>query len=131
MAQAGSYQGGSAFLRWWPKVMLVLATWMLVTSWSRSIQWATLFVVIAFIHGRWLPWQFTILEGGLALTFPFGRRLFLPKNALTVRMEAVGATALIGRRRKFGYLLMDRFLYEPGRDILLRTAFVGLGYALA
>jgi len=37
----------------------------------------------------------------------------------------------MGRRRKFGYLLMDRILYEPGREILLRTAFTGLGYDLA
>jgi len=44
---------------------------------------------------------------------------------------AGGATALVGRRRRFGYLLMDRILYEPGREILLRTAFTGLGYDLA
>ena len=131
MARAGSYQGGSAFLRWWPKFLLVLAFSALLIGWSRSIQWATLLVVLAYVHGRWLPWQFTILEDGLALTFPFGRHLFLPKSSLTVRIEVVGATALVGRRRKFGYLLMDRMLYEPGREILLRTAFTGLGYDLA
>jgi hypothetical protein len=131
MARAGSYQGGSAFLRWWPKVMVGLAFWVLMMGGVRSIQWATLLVVLAFVHGRWLPWQFTILEDGLLLTFPFGRHLFLPKASLTVRMEVVGATALVGRRRKFGYLLMDRILYEPGREILLRTAFTGLGYDLA
>jgi hypothetical protein len=131
VAHAGSYQGGSAFLRWWPKILVVAAIFLLAIGWSRSIQWAALFVVFAFIHGRWLPWQFTILDEGLALTFPFGRRLFLPKRSLTVRIETVGATALVGRRRKFGYLLMDRILYEPGRDILLRTAFTGLGYDLA
>jgi hypothetical protein len=131
MAQAGSYQGGSAFLRWWPKVMVALAFGVLLIGGLRSIQWATLLVLLAFVHGRWLPWQFTILEEGLTLTFPFGRRLFLPKTSLTVRMEVVGATALVGRRRRFGYLLMDRILYEPGREILLRTAFTGLGYDLA
>jgi hypothetical protein len=127
MAQAGSYQGGSAFLRWWPKVMVAFAAWVLLIGWSRSIQWATLLVVIAYIHGRWLPHQFTILEDGLALTFPFGRHLFLPTTSPTVRAEVVGAIALIGRRRRFGYLLMDRILYEPGREILLRTAFTGVG----
>jgi hypothetical protein len=130
MAQAGSYQGGSAFLRWWPKVMVAFAIWVLLIGWSRSIQWATLLVAIAYIHGRWLPWQFTILEEGLALTFPFGRHLFLPKKSLTVRMEVVGAIALIGPRRRFGYLPMDRSLYEPGREILPRTALTGLGYDL-
>jgi hypothetical protein len=112
-------------------MLVVLAIWALVVGWSRSIQWATLLVVVADVHGRWLPWQFTILDDGLALTFPFGRRVFLPKSSLRVRMEVVGATALVGRRRKFGYLLMDRVLYEPGREILLRTAFTGLGYDLA
>jgi len=131
MALPGSYQGGSAFLRWWPKVMVIVALGMLIVGWSRSIQWATLLVIIAYLHGRWLPWQFNILEDGLALRFPFGRHLFLPKQSLTVRLEMVGATALVGRRRRFGYLLMDRFLYEPGRDILLETAFTGLGYKLA
>ena len=131
MAQEGSYQGGSAFLRWWPKVMVVLAVYLLIIGGIRSIQWATLLAAIAYVHGRWLPWQFNIFDEGLVLTFPFGRHLFLPKDSLTVRMEAVGATALVGRRRRFGYLLMDRFLYEPGRDVLLETAFTGLGYNLA
>ena len=67
---------------------------------------------------------------GLELAFPFGRRLFLPKASLTVRIEAVGATALIGRRRRFGYLLLDHLTPEPGRAILLETAFTGLGYEL-
>jgi hypothetical protein len=49
---------------------------------------------------------------------------------LTVRIETIGATALVGRHRRFGYLLMDRILYEPGRSVLLRTAFTGLGYDL-
>jgi hypothetical protein len=131
VSHAGSYQGGSAFLRWWPKVMLGIAAALLTIGWTRSIQWVALFAVFAYIHGRWLPWQFTIFDEGVALTFPFGRRLFLPKDGVTVRIEVVGATALVGRHRRFGYLLMDRVLYEPGRDVLLRTAFTGLGYDLA
>src|SRR6266852_9486460 len=131
VASAGSYQGGSGFLRWWPKIMVVCSLSLLATGWSPSpIQFATLFAVVAYVHGRWLPWQFIIHDDGVTLTFPFGRHLFLPKQSLTVRMEVVGAIALIGRRREFGYLLMDRILYEPGRDIFLRSAFLGLGYTL-
>ena len=55
-------------------------------------------------------------EDGLALTFPFGRHLFLPRSSLTVRMEVVGAVALVGRRRHFGYLLMERIGYEPDNE---------------
>jgi hypothetical protein len=130
MGDFRSYQGGSAFLRWWPRLLLALALWMLVVGWSRSIQWATLLAVAAYIHGKWLPCQFVVLEEGLRLRFPFGRHVFLPKQSLTIRMEVVGAVALVGRRRKFGYPLMDRILYEPGRGLLLRTAFTGLGYDL-
>ena len=77
-----------------------------------------------------MPCQFTIREDGIELAFPFGRHVFLPKASLTVRMETIGATALVGHHRRFGYLLMDRILYEPGRAILLRSAFTGLGYEL-
>jgi hypothetical protein len=130
VAEATSYQGGSFFLRWWPSILFSLALVLAVMSELRAIQWITLMVVVACIHVRLMPWQFTIREEGLTLTFPFGRRLFLPKSSLTVRMERIGATALLGRHRRIGYLLMDRILYEPGRAILLRTAFTGLGYEL-
>ncbi|HXY92539.1 MAG TPA: hypothetical protein VEP49_08700 [Acidimicrobiia bacterium] len=131
MAEAASYQGGSGFLRWWPRLLLALAVSLLVIGWSRSIQWAALLAVASYIHAKWLPCQFAILADGLELWFPFGRRLFLPKSSLTIRIDIVGAIALVGRRRKLGYPLMDRVLYEPGRSLLLRTAFSGLGYELA
>lgn len=130
MAEPTSYQGGSSFLRWWPTALLSLALVMTVMSDLRAIRWVALLVVVACIHVRLMPWQFTIREEGLTLTFPFGRRLSLPKSSLTVRMEAIGATALLGRHRRIGYLLMDCILYEPGRAVLLRTAFTGLGYEL-
>src|SRR5665213_1464154 len=86
--------------------------------------------LVAYIHGRWLPWQFAIREDGLSLAFPFGRRLFLPRQSLTVRIEMVGAIAMVGRRRHFGYLLMDRLGYEPNNEERLRGAFSGFGYNL-
>jgi hypothetical protein len=128
VAEPTSYQGGSVFLRWWPAVMIGCAVAMYMLGGLHSIQWPTLLIVLALVHARWMPWQFTIRKDGLALAFPFGRRVFLPKASLTVRMETIGATALVGRHRRFGYLLMDRILYEPGRSILLRTAFSVLGY---
>ena len=88
---AAVYQGRNRFLRWWPKLLLGLAALVLYVGSSHSIQWVTLLAVIAYVHMRWLPWQFTIREDGLDLRFPFGRRLFLPRSSLTVRMEVVGA----------------------------------------
>jgi hypothetical protein len=130
MDERDVYQGRNRFLRWWPKLLLALAALILYVGSSHSIQWVTLFAVIAYVHGRWLPWEFTIREDGLALIFPFGRHLFLPRSSLTVRMEVVGAVALVGRRRHWGYLLMDRIGYEPNNEERLRGAFTGFGYNL-
>ena len=120
MAEVAGYLGRNRFLRWWPKLLLVLAVIILVVNTNHGIQWATLLAVIAYVHGRWLPWQFAIHDDGLTLTFPFGRRLFLPRSRLTVRIEVVGAVAMVGRRRHFGYLLMDRIGYEPNDEERLR-----------
>ena len=130
MAEPTSYQGGSAFLRWWPAVLLGCAFVMFRLGGFRTIQWIAVLLVVAAAHARFLPWQFTIRADGLMLTFPFGRHRFLPKASFRIRMETIGATALVGRRQRIGYLLMDRVLYEPGRDALLRSAFTGLGYEL-
>jgi hypothetical protein len=130
VADEAGYLGRNRFLRWWPKVLLGLAVAMLVMGWNHSLQFATLLALTSYIHGRWLPWQFTIREDGLALAFPFGRRLFIPRAALTVRVEMVGAIAMVGRRRHFGYLLMDHIGYEPNNEQELRGAFTGFGYNL-
>ena len=128
MSGMALYEGSSWFMRWWPKILLVAAGWLLIVGWSRSIQWAVLLALAAIVHGRWLPWRFVVRDDGLALTFPLGRRLFLPKDATTVRLEAVGAFALVGRRRRFGYPLTDHLLYHPDRGPRLRTALTLLGY---
>ena len=130
MTEDAVYQGRNRFLRWWPKFLLVLGAIVLYVDWDHAIQWATLLAAVAYVHGRWLPWKFAIHEDGLALTFPFGRHLFLPRSSLTVRMEVVGAVALVGRRRHFGYLLMERIGYEPDSERRLRGAFTGFGYKL-
>jgi hypothetical protein len=110
--------------------MLVFAAVLLWIGWSHAIQWATLLAVAAYIHARWLPWQFFVGDDGILLKFPFGRRLFLSKAALTVRMEYVGAFALVGRTRRFGYPLLDRILYEPGRGEALERALSERGYTV-
>jgi hypothetical protein len=126
----GVYEGRNKFLRWWPKVLLLLAAAILYVAWTHAIQWVTLLVFVAYVHGRWLPWRFTIREDGIELIFPFGRKLFLKKSSLTVRIEVVGAVAMVGRRRHFGYLLLDRIGYEPDGERRLRGAFTLLGYDL-
>ncbi|HEV7524701.1 MAG TPA: hypothetical protein VGP92_07030 [Acidimicrobiia bacterium] len=130
MADEAGYLGRNRFLRWWPKFLLGLAVLILLVGTNHAIQFASLLALVAYVHGRWLPWQFAVRADGLALTFPFGRQLFLPRSALTVRIEMVGAIAMVGRRRHFGYLLMDRIGYEPRGEERLRGAFTGFGYRL-
>jgi hypothetical protein len=130
MAEPSDYLGRNRFLRWWPKLLVAFAVIILALNTNHGIQWATLLAAIAYVHGRWLPWQFAIHEDGLALQFPFGRRLFIPRSLLTVRIEVVGAVAMVGRRRHFGYLLMDRIGFEPNGEERLRGAFTGFGYNL-
>jgi len=122
-------EGTSGFLRWAPKVFVVMAVAMYVSHWSHSLQFATVFLLLAFIHSRWLPWRFEIEDDGLLLLFPFGRRLFLNRSSSTVRIDVVGAMVYDGlRRRRFGYPLMDGILYQPGRESLLRAAFLDRGF---
>jgi hypothetical protein len=122
-----SYEGTSAFLRWWPKALLALAFLVAVIHWSHWVQFGTVLVLCAYLHGRMLPWRFAVHAEGLELEFPFGRRLFLPKPATTVRMETVGATAKI-ERRLLGYLLFDGVLFQPGQRARLQRAFDYYGY---
>jgi hypothetical protein len=131
VAEPASYQGGSAFLRWWPPAILVLAGLMISAAGMVGLRWASVLVLAAFLHHRFMPWQFTVQPDGLVLAFPFGRRMFVPKSDLRVRMEAVGATALTEGHRRFGYLLLDSILYVPGRTMLMQTAFSSLGYSFA
>jgi hypothetical protein len=123
-----SYEGTSAFLRWWPKALLLLALGVVLVQWSHWLQFATVLVVCAWLHGRLLPWRFEVQPDGLALVFPFGKRLFLPKPETTVRMETVGAVALTATRRHLGYLLLDGVLFVPERRMRMQRAFDFYGY---
>ena len=54
-----------------------------------------------------------VLDDGLALLFLFGRRVFLPETTTAVRLETVGAVAVIEGHRRLGYLLHDELFSVP------------------
>ena len=62
-------------------------------------------------------------------TFPFGRHVFLPKSTTTVRLETVGAVAVIEGHRRLGYPLHDGLLYVPDQRLRLRRARTSTGTA--
>jgi hypothetical protein len=47
-----SYEGKSGFLRWWPKILLAAALWVLSEGGMSAIQWATFFALAAWIGGH-------------------------------------------------------------------------------
>ena len=61
---------------------------------------------------------------------PFGRRLFLPKEAVTVRVGLSGVPSRIPKCiRRFGYPLTDGLVER--RRMLLRAVLVERGFRLA
>ncbi len=66
--------------------MVVFAVLVLIGTGRGAAFYAVLFAVCGLVSARYLPWRFAVLDEGIALWFPFGRRLFLPKDAVTVRV---------------------------------------------
>ncbi len=126
---AEDFEGRSGYLRWAPKVFLVVAAVVLWTRWNHSLEFAGTFLLAAFLHGQWLAWRFVVSDDSVTMTFPFGRRVVVAKEAANVKIEIVGATLRI-RGRLLRYLLFDGVLYRPGREELLRNEFVARGFTV-
>jgi hypothetical protein len=109
--------------------LLALAVVVLVARWSHGVQWASLFVALAFVHSRWLAWRFTVSADGVGLVFPFGRRRFLARDDVNVRIELVGSVLRV-RGRVLRYLLLDGILYRPGNAEEMRSAFARFGFRI-
>jgi hypothetical protein len=116
-------------MRWAPRALLGLAVAVLVVRWTRSLQWAALFVLLAYVHARCLAWRFVVSDDGVLLDFPFGHRLFIPRDTVSVRIDLVGAVLRV-RGQLLRYLLFDGILYQPGQEDLLRTAFSVRGFRI-
>src|SRR5204863_446007 len=70
-----------------------------------------------------------VLDEGIALWFAFGRRLFLPKEEVTVRVNTGSSVAYPEVFRRFGYPLTDGILER--RHKLLRAVLVEHGFRIA
>jgi hypothetical protein len=116
-------------MRWAPKALLGLAVAVLAVRWTRSWQWATLFVVLAYVHARWLAWRFVVSDAGVLLVFPFGRSMFIARESASVKVEMVGAVLRV-RGHLLRYFLLDGILYRPGNEEALRAAFSTHGFRI-
>ena len=109
--------------------MLVLALIVLTGTGAGALFYCTVFAVCGLVSARYLPWRFTVLDEGIALWFAFGRRLFLPKDAVTVRVGAGSSVAYPEAYRRFGYPLTDGLVER--KRALLRAVLVEHGFRLA
>jgi len=109
--------------------MVAFAVLVLTGTGRGAAFYAALFVVCGLVSARYLPWRFAVLDEGIALWFPFGRRLFLPKEAITVRVGAGSPVAYPEVFRRFGYPLTDGLVER--RRVLLRAVLVEHGFRIA
>lgn len=120
------YVGQSEALHRWPGVMALFA----VAGWFIGGAGVTFVLLVpAVVVGMVLPWRFALLDGGIALWFPFGKYRYLAKELVTVRVGHGGTVVFPRRADRFGYPLTDG-LVERRRSIL-RAVLVELGYDLS
>ncbi len=109
--------------------MLIFAVIVLTGTGAGALFYCAFFAVCGLVVARYLPWRFAVLDEGIALWFPFGRRMFLPKEAVTVRVSAGSPVAYPEAYRRFGYPLTDGLV--ESRRKLLRSVLVEHGFHIA
>jgi hypothetical protein len=109
--------------------MVVFGAVLLATAGTGALLYGVLLAVLGLAVARSLPWRFAVLDEGIALWFPFGRRMFLPKAAVTVRVNAGSPVAYPDAFRRFGYPLTDGLVER--RRTLLAAVLVEHGFHLA
>ena len=97
--------------------MVAFAAVVLIATGQDAALYALAFALCGVVAARYLPWRFAVLDEGIALWFPFGRRLFLPREAVTVRVGTNSSVAYPEAYRRFGYPLTDG-LVERRHDAL-------------
>jgi len=83
-------------------------------------------IVVGAVMVRCLPWHFDVRRDGLELWFSLGRRVFLRREDVTVRVNPGSPVALIGPRRRYGYALTDGLVER--RRAMLRAVLLEYGY---
>jgi hypothetical protein len=124
-ACAVRYVGQSRAVRWWPPVVLVSAIAMYFLGGGYLVLPGAL-VVCGIVTALIMPWRFAVVDDGIALWFPFGRRRFFRRERLTVRVDEGGAIAYPGAKRRFGYPLFDGL--SERRRWLLRAVLIEHGF---
>ena len=123
---APRYVGACALLRAMPPAFLLLAFVTLASSPVYAAAPALMLTGCAICACQLLPWRFAVVDEGLALWFPLGRRRFLPRDAVTVRITLASAVAHPLTYRRARYPLTDGLLQK--RLPVLRAVLVEHGF---
>ena len=123
------FVGESRALRMLVFALPAFGIFALGSAWlNRSSPIVPALVLAASVYvARVLPWRFEVHDEGLDLWFPFGYRLFLPREVVTVRVDPSSPVAFVSSSRH-GYPLPDGFVE---RRQLLRTILAEHGYNVA
>jgi hypothetical protein len=116
--------GESRCLRWWPPAAVVTAGALAATG--STGPFPLVLAIGAALSTLMMPWRFVVIDDGIALWFPFGRRRFYRRDELTLRADRGGAVACPGGCRRFGYPLSDGLVEK--RWLLLRAVLVEHGF---
>jgi hypothetical protein len=117
------YVGQSRLLHYWPWCTIAVSILALAAG---SVGGALFFVVLALVFGGSLPWRFDVFGSGIALWFGFGKRRFLRKENITLRV-GLGSTLVLRRgANRFGYTLTDGLGEHRGE--VLRSVLAEHGF---
>jgi hypothetical protein len=109
--------------------MVAFAAIVLTGAGVDALVYCIVFAVCGLVAARYLPWRFAVLDEGIALWFPFGRRMFLPREAVTVRVGSGSPVAYPEVYRRFGYPLTDGLVER--RRAALQAVLVEYGFRIA
>jgi hypothetical protein len=96
--------GQSLPLRFVPWVLIVVGFCTAISNANRLV--GVFLVVFGVFATLALPWRFVVVDEGIALWFGFGKRRFLARDDVTVRVE-LGDVRVVASSEHFGHLLTD------------------------
>ena len=115
-------------MRRWPHLMILLGFSQTVASAGSAVVGAG-FIVFGSLVSVVLPWRFVVVDQGIGLWFGFGRRRFLPRDDIVVRVGLGPTVVFRNGAERFGYPLSDGLVERRRRE--LRAVLGEHGFRLA
>ncbi len=110
-------------MHYWPWGMAAAGAVPLVFG---NLLGVLLFFLPAGIFALVLPWRFAVTNRGIALWFGFGKRRFLAREDVTVRVDLSGTIVMRRGASRVGYPLTDHFIER--RRSALRAVLMEHGF---